>query len=80
MAAAALVPLDRGAGVSGPRRRVGDRRLLVAVAVALAALAGVLSVGGAVWVAPILVLALLAATRSLGARGAAGRAIGAASR
>jgi hypothetical protein len=75
IAAAALIPLV--AALAFPALG-GDenRRLLIAFATALAALAGVLSAGGAVWVAPILAIAILVGVRSLGVRTTLGRIAG----
>ncbi len=72
VAAAALVPLFAALALRALGTG-GERRLVVALAVALAALAAVLSPGGAVWAAPLVAVALLAGARPLGLRLAAGR-------
>jgi hypothetical protein len=51
-------------------------RILMPLAVVSAALVGVLSGGGAIWLAPVLIVALVFAIRDLGAGPALGRAAG----
>lgn len=73
VAGAALLATVAALAGEAIRRRFDPRRL-VPLAIACGALIGVLSGGGAIWLAPVLGIALVIAVRSLGPRLAAVRA------